>query len=443
MIKQLLSVLQKAEAGYSLGIYRIGFGLLMCYSLCRFYYNGWVEACYLEPSFHFTYQYFHWVRPILDPIWFMHFWVILTAIFAFLVALGWCYRLWITLFFLSFTYLELIEQSWYLNHYYFVSIVAFLLIWMPADRRLSIRAFRAKQDPALIAGWFRTVLRFQITLVYFFAGLAKINKDWILDAMPLKLWLKAKVDIPLIGDFMAYDATAYLFSYGGMVYDLSIAFFLWNKRTRPYAFVAVIGFHIMTGVLFRIGLFPWIMIFGSLIFFSDEEWRRFFEHLKLSRWLRTHASLVGTAQFPMALGVLFGLHLSIQVILPIRHYFYLENHRWTERYYRFGWNVMLTEKAGTAIFTIKDKGSDRVWKAYPQSFLTYTQEKQMSYQPDMIWQFAQYLEKHYQFRESLDEVEIFVDCRVSYNGQLSRPFLPVDLDLLTTTEDAIYDFVLK
>lgn len=429
----------KGEQGLSLGIYRISFGLLMCFSLIRFMYRGWIEDCYIDPPFHFTYQYFHWIKPLEEASG-MYFLVSLGAFSALMVALGIAYRFFIILFFFLFSYLELISQSWYLNHYYFVSVVAFLLCWIPADHRFSIAARWRKQAPILISNLYSNVLKLQISLVYFFAGLAKINSDWLLKAQPLSIWLKTKVDTPLIGSLLAYDWAAYLFSYGGMFYDLLIPFFLWNRRSRPFALLAVLFFHIMTAVLFNIGLFPWIMIVGSLIFVTDEEWQKVLAFFKIYSKKGQEMVKRKTRKVPSYLMILFLLHFAVQILLPLRRFFYAENQLWTERHYRFGWNVMLIEKGGSALFKVKDQDSERRWTEYPSTHLTKVQEKQMSYQADMIWQYAQFLKQKYQ-EKGLVNFSIYVECWVAFNGRPSQLYLPTDLDLLTVSEDDIYNYV--
>lgn len=443
-IKQFFTRLTKQkELGISLGIYRISFGLLMCFSLLRFIYKGWVDSCYLQPSFHFSYQYFGFIKPIYEPAWFMYALVSLAAIFALLIALGIWYRLSVICFFLLFTYLELIEKSWYLNHYYFVSVIAFLLIWIPADHRFSVKRILKKDAPIHISSIYTNVLKLQISLVYFFAGLAKINSDWLLKAQPLKIWLKAKIDLPIIGDWLAYDWTAYLFSYSGMFYDLLIPFFLWNKRTRPYAFIAVIVFHSMTAILFQIGMFPWIMIVGSLIFLSDQEWLKIFSFFSIKLKNITRINYKNAVVLPIRKIILliFTLHFILQIALPSRRFFYLENQYWTERHYRFGWNVMLIEKGGSATFRIKELQTNKTWTEYPSTHLTSIQEKQMSFQADMIWAYAQYLKDLY-FQKGVKDIAIYVDCYVSFNGRPSQLLLPTTLDLLSVSEDEIYDHIL-
>ena len=106
-------------------LFRIGFGLLMCYSLIRFWLKGWIETLYINPSFHFSYYGFEWVKPI-DEYTYLIF--IICFISSFCVAIGYRYKLSIILFFLSFTYIEMMDKTTYLNHYYFISILSFIMI---------------------------------------------------------------------------------------------------------------------------------------------------------------------------------------------------------------------------------------------------------------------------------------------------------------------------
>src|SRR5262249_20291970 len=105
---------------------------------------------------------------------------------------------------------------------------------------------------------------------YCYAGLAKINSDWLLNAQPLRIWLPAKNDLPLIGWMFNYVWVAFAFSWLGCLYDLTIPFFLLKRSTRLYAYAAVVIFHTLTAILFPIGMFPYVMIATALIFFSAD-----------------------------------------------------------------------------------------------------------------------------------------------------------------------------
>ena len=51
---------------------------------------------------------------------------------------------------------------------------------------------------------------------------------------------------------------------------VTIPFLLLYNRTRIFGFLLVILFHLLTVALFPIGMFPYIMIFSAIIFFSPK-----------------------------------------------------------------------------------------------------------------------------------------------------------------------------
>jgi hypothetical protein len=102
----------------------------MTFSIIRFWLKGWIETIYIEPSFHFSYYFFEWIKPIGGYTYLLFF---ICGVSAFMVAIGYRYKLSIIIFFLSFTYIELMDKTTYLNHYYFISILSFLMIFLPAN----------------------------------------------------------------------------------------------------------------------------------------------------------------------------------------------------------------------------------------------------------------------------------------------------------------------
>ena len=214
--------LNKKQDSSSLAIFRLGFGFLMLYSIIRIFFKGWIETLYIEPSFHFSYYGFEWIKPIGDYTYIIF---LVCAVSSFLVAIGYKYRLSIILLFLSFTYIELMDKTTYLNHYYLVSLVSFLMIFFPANASYSVDSFVKKKYYKSIPKWNVDSLKLIICIVYFYAGIAKINSDWLIDAQPLKIWLTSKYDIPVIGNTLFQMTWVHIFfSWAGMLYDLLIAF---------------------------------------------------------------------------------------------------------------------------------------------------------------------------------------------------------------------------
>ena len=400
--------------------FRILFGALMLWGGIRFVANGWVERLFLEPRFFFKYYGFEWVQVLDETGMYMLMAIIITS--AALIMLGLFYRLAIITFFLSFSYLELIDATNYLNHYYLVCLLAFLLIFLPANRAFSLDSWRKPSSRlSQIPAWMIYVLMGQVGLVYFFAGLAKLNPDWLWHAMPLAVWLPEHQDIPLLGYFFQMEWTAYLFSWAGAFYDLTIAFFLLNRKTRPFAYGAVLLFHGLTYLLFNIGLFPFIMICNTLIFFSGD----FHEHLLGWIGYRKEGGvwqqrLIPARQLLQSLLVVFFI---IQLLLPLRYLAYPGNLLWTEEGYRFSWRVMLVEKAGHTIFHVKDAENGRQTEIVNGQYLTHFQEKQMNIQPDFILQFAQFLKEEYQSKHGIETPVVRVDAYVALNGRTSQRFI--------------------
>jgi len=254
-------------------VFRLAFGLLMFGGTVRFIASGWIEEFYLRPTFHFTYYGFGWVKP-LPGLW-LYLVYGAIALLALNIAAGLFYRPSIILFFLLFSYTELLDKTYYLNHYYFISVLSFLLIFLPLHRKFSLDVWRRPDlKTETVPRWTVAAIQLQVGLVYFFAGLAKLEYDWLFRAMPLKIWLAGRTSLPLIGGLFDAPWVAFLLSWAGAVYDLTIVFFLRYRPTRLPAYLAVIGFHLMTALLFNIGMFPYIMIACTLIFFSAGELRQ-------------------------------------------------------------------------------------------------------------------------------------------------------------------------
>ncbi len=420
-----------------LAVFRIIFGLLMLFATLRFWLKGWIYELYIAPEFHFKYYGFDWVQALPGDWMYLVFTVM--AISAIGITLGLFYRLSAVLFFLSFTYIELLDVANYLNHYYFVSLMAFLLIFLPAHR-LSSLDVRLGMVSSRESGnhWYVNIIRLQLAIVYFYAGVAKLNPDWLLEALPLKMWLPAKADIPLIGFLLDYEWVAYAFSWFGAIYDLTIPFFLWNKKTRPYAFITVVIFHILTWLLFPIGVFPWVMIFSTLIFFSNDFHQRILNLFKpifgtaLPK-AEIFTPLRGVRGARRVWGPLIAIFLSFQLIWPFRYLAYEGNVFWHEQGYRLGWRVMLMEKAGYITYHITDPATGNTGDVQTADYLTENQQKQLATQPDLIVQFAHFLEKEFK-KKGIEDPIITAEAYVTLNGSGSRLFIDPNTDLTKVSD---------
>ncbi len=415
--------------GASGAAFRVGFGLLGVAAVARFAGKGWISDLYVEPAHHFTYSGFWWVQP--PPSWGIHALFALLALASLGVAAGFKYRLSIVAFFLLFTYIELIDKTTYLNHYYLVSLLAFLMIFMPLDRRWSVDAWRDERLRAEpFPAWCVWTLRAQVGIVYAFGGLAKLNPDWLLRAQPMRIWLFNSSHLPLVGELLRETWVAYAMSCGGLLFDLTIVGWMLWARSRPIAYAALCAFHVATWLLFPIGMFAWIMICASLIFFPPD-W-------PVALLRRAGFRLSPTAPRPRCgpprrttlarLGAAaLALFALVQIAMPLRHWAYPGNVRWNEDGYRFSWRVMLTEKTGITRFRVEDVNSGREWLAYPEDYLTPLQAERMAHQPDMILSLARLIADDYARRGI--ETQVRADAFVAFNGREAARLVDPDVDL--------------
>lgn len=437
MINALKQYVLKPVHAAPLAVFRMTFGLLMLASIIRFMAKGWVYSMYVKPQLFFPYYGFEWIKPFGETAMYAVF--VLMAIAALCIAAGFLYRMSAIVFFVLFTYVELIDKTNYLNHYYFVSIISFLLIFLPAQRYFSLDAFfRPSLKANHIPNYFLLVIKVQVFLVYFFAGLAKLNPDWLLHAQPLKIWLPAHSEMPLIGTLLTKEWVAYAFSWFGCLYDLIIPFLLFMPRFIKPAYTLVIIFHLATSLFFNIGMFPYIMIALTSIFFSEPF------HISLIQKLKALTGRATTEEFPFtytpsanlkkALVSIMVLHFIFQLCMPFRFLLYPGNLYWTEQGYRFSWRVMLMEKAGTAFFYVRDKTTGKETEVSNGDYLTPMQEKMMATQPDMMIRYAQFLKAHYE-KLGIRNTEIVAEAYVTLNGRPSRLMVDKNTDLSSQTDN--------
>ena len=429
-----------------LAVLRIAFGAVLFISTIRFLAKGWVHDFYIVPRFHFPFYGFGWVHPMGATGMYTLYWVM--ALAALLICIGLFYRVAAPVFFLCFVYAELLDKTYYLNHYYFVTICSFLLILVPANRYCSIDILRkpslkVTQTPA----WTILLFKYQLCIVYCCAGLSKLTRDWLIDAMPLRIWLPARSSIPLIGPLLRYEWTAYFFSWAGGLFDLSIVFLLLARPTRRIGYVLVIVFHVLTAVLFQIGMFPWLMMSATIVFFSEDfhvglirKARALFvgggaanKHESRDRSLPAESPVYFQPRHQKILFGLLGVYFLLQILLPFRFLLYPGNLLWTEEGYRFSWRVMLMEKGGTTFFYVKDPATGRKSEVNNSAWLTAYQERMMETQPDMMLQYAHILKKQYQ-QQGIASPEVTVQSFVTLNGSGSRLYIDSTVNLAEEQE---------
>jgi hypothetical protein len=431
----------------SLVVFRVAFGLLLFWETLRYVSYGWITEYWIEPTFFFTYQGFDWLTPWPGAGMYLHFMAL--GSLALCVASGFLYRVTAALFTVGVAYVFLLDKANYLNHFYLIVILSFLLVLVPAHRRLSLDVFlRPGLRSTTAPTWALWLLRTQIGLVYVFGGIAKLNGDW-LAGRPMDAWLAEKSDAPIVGPLFDEPWSGVAFSYGGLAFDLLVVPALLWRRTRPYAFLAAVGFHLANSQLFQIGVFPWFMIAATTLFL-DPGWPVRAIGAVRRRLPSSLGGAAGTASRPpkqsrpvapgrrtalRRLGIAaLGAFLVVQVVVPFRHLLYPGSVHWTEEGHRFSWHMKLRDKSSEELQVVARSSAGRTMVIEPRSYVTDDQLEEMGTRPDMLQQFARHVAEDLE-RRGLGRRAVHVRADVSLNRRPPQPLVDPRVDLASVPRD--------
>lgn len=399
----------------------------MLWEVTRYYSHDWIERYYIDPDFFFTYFGFSWIAPLPDNWMYVHF--LGLGLLATFIILGLWYRVSAVLFFFGFTYVFLIDQANYLNHFYLICWVSFLMIFVPVHRAASLDVVRRPGlRLAKVPAWPQIMICAMVGIAYFFGGIAKINSDW-LHGEPMRTWLAGSTDFPVIGQYFTEPWAAYFFSYGGLLFDLLIVPLVLWRRTRIFAVIMIASFHLTNFQLFSIGIFPWFMLFATPMFFAPERLRPILGFEKLFGEPRTTKASLKTSDRQKRL-VMAGVvaFAAFHIFMPFRHHLYPGNVNWTEEGHNWSWHMKLRNKSGTLKLTATDPATGESWTIDQREYLSTRQRSKIRGRPDMIVLFSHYLEEELR-KEGHRNVEIRAEANISLNGRPRELLIDPTVDL--------------
>jgi len=221
-------------------------------------------------------------------------------------------------------------------------------------------------------------------------------------------------------------------SYAGLIFDLSIAFFLINKSTRVKAAIFVIIFNIINHLLFpAVGVFPLIML-SALIIFFDPQW----PHMILEKLKLTSSNVKSSTQDRLnakesMIVVFVFVYCILQLIIPVRHFFYKGDVLWTSQGERFTWRMILKREIGKLSFIVTDKKSSKKWDVNEDTtYLIPRQYRAMSTRPELMLQFAHFL-KEKALQKGFTSPLIRVESKTMINNRKYQVMINPDVDLTT------------
>ena len=386
----------------------------MAGEMVRYLIFGWVQAYYVVPEYHFSYPGFSWISPLGEQG------MVGLFVFVGLMALGMVWnigRRWPSaLFTLGFGTIFLMDQAYYQNHLYLVVLVGALF---------TLFGLRRGEQARL---WMVDLMRAQVGIVYVFGGIAKINADW-LAGEPMTQWMAIRADWAIIGPLVGHPSAGVWMSILGMLFDLAIVPLLLWRRTRMWAFAGVVLFHGLNAILFKIGVFPVLMLALTTVFFSPGWCER-----------KGDVAAPGPAMATWVPAVCL-LWLGIQVGVPMRSWAMSGPTAWTEEGHRFSWRMKLRSKVGRVVVHALDKerGTHKIIR--PEEELTAYQARRMATRPRMILQYAHHVAERLE-AEGSGRWAVHVDSRASLNGRAAQTLIDPKVDLSQTTSDEPMDWII-
>ncbi|MEX2394636.1 MAG: HTTM domain-containing protein [Actinomycetota bacterium] len=453
-----MNALRRRVDASSLAVLRISFGAIVTWEVWRAFDGNLIRADYDLPQFHFTWWLFSWVRP-LPGVW-IYVAFAAVGLAAAALAIGLFTRWAAALTCLGLTYWILMEKAAYLNHRYLAASIAFLLAVVPSGARWSVDALRSPAA-GTAPEWSVWLVRFQVGVPYFFAGIAKLNYDWMFRAEPLAIALRT-----------GEGALAHVLAWGSAGLDLTAPFLLLHRRTRVPAFAFALAFHFINSRFFDIGMFPWLMIVGTTVFF-DPAWpaqalRMVRSGRSRDRWVIVIGGVVGfvlggsvpesfafvraivggfgvaTLAFhivsprstsevtpgrtpPRVLQAFVAIWITTQLLIPLRHFVIPGNANWTEEGNRFAWHMLLRSTRATVSIEVVDPATSQRWTEDLTADLTRYQISKLRY-PDLLHQYAHHLETKYRSLGHGD-IEVYANVIASLNGRPRQRLVRRTFDL--------------
>ncbi len=403
-------------------LFRVVFGALIALEAGGAIVTGWVRRVFVEPQFTFNFIGFDWLQPLVGET--MYFVYATMAVLGIMVMVGLYYRIAVGGYGLLWTVCYLLQKSSYNNHYYLLILLCGLMALVPAHRYYSLDVKLGHTEKSLTCPrWCLLIFIVQVSIVYPFAAIAKLYPDW-LAGVPIAMWMRGKADFWLIGPWLQQAWLQQSIIYGGIAFDgLIVPLLLW-KRTRLYAFVIGIFFHLFNSAVFHIGIFPYMMIGICVFFFPPEQVRRQFFRRKAEPNVRA----ANTYPVRHGLVTLLAIYFAWQIYLPLRHHHYPGDVLWTEEGHRMAWRMMLRSRQGSINFSVEDTATGERWPVSLADHLTSKQQRKVASHPDIIWQFAQHLEQAYQ-QQGYADVAVYADAQVSINGSRMSQLTDPTVDL--------------
>ncbi|XP_069669123.1 vitamin K-dependent gamma-carboxylase isoform X2 [Periplaneta americana] len=402
----------------SLGLIRIMFGFLMVLDIPEERGLSNADINWGDPN-ECRFPLFNFLQPL--PLQWMCIVYLIMWIGAFGIMLGWYFRFSCLAFIIPYWYIFLLDKTSWNNHSYLYGVISILLLGSQANCywSLDILLGRVKENTP-VPLWNYFILRFQIFLLYFYAGLKKMDKDW-LEGYSMRYLSNHWVFGPFKLFLTTEQVDFWIIHLNGFALDLSVGFLLIYKKTRPMALFVLGLFHIMNSRLFNIGMFPYVCI-ATMPIFCNADWPH-----KILKLFSLPKSATDDAKQDVRNT---SAQLSVKENKIGQSIKKLQDGR--RDTFTIGWKhklitCLLISHTGLQIFLPYSHFITKAW----------VQTDRWEKHADMVVQYAQCLKRNLMKAESMDSnrlsgnISIHVDVWCSLNGRFQQRMFDPRVDLLT------------
>jgi vitamin K-dependent gamma-carboxylase len=424
-MKKAIEYLYRPVPAHSFAAFRILFGGILFWELCRYFLLGRVERYYITPELTLPFKYFEWLPHFSAPVIYGIFWTMLLC--SALVILGWFYRAAIIVLSVCYAYSLFIDTTNYQNHLYLFCLLLLLLSFTNPHAIWSLDSRFRKDRIGTVPNWEPLLFKFQVGLVYLFGGLEKLHPEWLSGRSPeaiLPFGHSAALDA--ITGILGKAGTLYGFTYGGLFLDFALVPMLLFRRTRALGILCVLFFNLICSQVFTIGVFPWFMIAATVLFVDPALLARLGGGIPAN-------PVTGTPE-PRRLAVLpmLACYCAFQLVFPLRHFLSDGSYMWNGKGRYFSWTMMQCARDGQIRFYVKDQENGRQYPINIDQYLTERQIRKMAFNPQSVLYFSVYLQKIAKGLQ-LTNYSIHAQSTLDLNKKGPVPFIKEEVDLSKVT----------
>jgi hypothetical protein len=402
----------------ALVVFRMIYGLLLAAEAFGSIALGAVKRLFIDVEMTFTFIGFGWMEPL--PGNGMYVLYSIMGVAGLMIMLGYRYRMAMLFYAIAWTYVYLLQKSSYNNHCYLIMLLNWLMVLLPAHRSVSLDAkFGYVERREHHGRWINLFIIAFLFIIYSYASIAKFYPDWLDGSFAKYLMSTRGRDFEILQNEWAHQAILYF----GLFFDLLIVPLLLWKPTRWPAVIASVFFHLFNSIVFKIGIFPYLALSFLLFFFTSKTVQRRLLPRK-NYYDKGEIIVPSHGKFIVFAGSTF---LIVMTLLPLRHWIIADDVLWTEEGHRLSWRMMLRSRSGVTSFYVVDKETQKRERVNLNDYLSEKQQRSVQTKPDFIWQFSQKLKEIY--ADKGQEIQIFVNSRVSINGRPHKEFIDPEVDI--------------